>query len=265
MTAKSGVALRRVPVAAPSSREPSAVPRQSWPGLPGRGCMPTRVAHVGAGGGRKRDGREFSHTRGSQFRSRKYVRALNRHHMVGSMGRVGAAGDNAAMESFFSLLQKNVLDRRSWATREEPRIAIVTWIERTYHRRRRQAALGRLTPTEFETIMTPPAVQAAQTNVSPERAADPTSTHNRCASTRTGRSTADRPRDRLPVAGHLRSEVVDSRCARTWSTGVARRRPGTARAGATAASRRCRDRDGAARSPSAGAATRARSRSSAAR
>ena len=51
--------------------------------------------------------------RGSQFRSRKLVHALNRHHMVGSMGRVGAAGDNAAMESFFSLLQNNVLDRRS--------------------------------------------------------------------------------------------------------------------------------------------------------
>ena len=74
--------------------------------------------------------------RGSQFRSRKFVRALSRHDMVGSMGRVGACGDNAAMESFFSLLQKNVLDRRSWATREELRIAIVTWIERTYHRRR---------------------------------------------------------------------------------------------------------------------------------
>ena len=99
--------------------------------------------------------------RGSQFRSRKFVHALNRHGMVGSMGRVGAAGDNAAMESFFSLLQKNVLDRRSWATREELRIAIVTWIERTYHRRRRQSALGRLTPIEFETIMTAPATQAA--------------------------------------------------------------------------------------------------------
>lgn len=91
--------------------------------------------------------------RGSQFRSRKVIRALARHRMVGSMGRVGAAGDNAAMESFFSLLQKNVLNRRSWATREELRIAIVTWIERTYHRRRRQAGLGRLTPVEFETIM----------------------------------------------------------------------------------------------------------------
>ena len=40
-------------------------------------------------------------------------------------------------------------------------IAIVTWIERTYHRRRRQAGLGRLTPIEYETIMNPPAALAA--------------------------------------------------------------------------------------------------------
>ena len=81
--------------------------------------------------------------------------------MVGSMCRVGAAGDNAAMESFFSLLQKNVSDRRRWDTREQLRIAIVTWIERTYYRRRRQVSLGRLTPIEFEAIMTTPAHQAA--------------------------------------------------------------------------------------------------------
>ncbi|MGX9349249.1 IS3 family transposase [Microbacterium sp. KNMS] len=92
--------------------------------------------------------------RGSHFRSRKFLREIAHHRMTGSMGRVGATGDNAAMESFFSLLQKNVLNRRSWATREELRIAIVTWIERTYHRRRRQDRLGRLTPVEFETMMT---------------------------------------------------------------------------------------------------------------
>ncbi|MGO2016962.1 IS3 family transposase [Corynebacterium casei] len=98
--------------------------------------------------------------RGSQFRSRKFVHALNRHHLIGSMGQVGAAGDNAAMESFFALLQKNVLDRKRWRTREELRIAIITWIERTYHRRRRQARLGRLTPIEYETIMNPVALAA---------------------------------------------------------------------------------------------------------
>jgi transposase InsO family protein len=63
-------------------------------------------------------------------------------------------GDNAAMESFFSLLQKNVLDRQRWQSREQLRIAIVSWIERTYHRRRRQRVLGRLTPVEFEILET---------------------------------------------------------------------------------------------------------------
>jgi putative transposase len=90
--------------------------------------------------------------RGSQFRSRKFVNTLRRNGLRGSMGRVGACGDNAAMESFFALLQNNVLDRRRWPTREDLRLAIVVWIERTYHRRRRQARLGRLTPIEFETI-----------------------------------------------------------------------------------------------------------------
>ena len=77
------------------------------------------------------------------------------------MGQVGSAGDNAAMESFFALVQKNVLNRRRWDTRDDVRIAIVTWIERTYHRRRRQPALGRLTPIEYETIMTPQTAAAA--------------------------------------------------------------------------------------------------------
>jgi len=97
--------------------------------------------------------------RGSQFRSKAFVLTLKHNGLTGSMGRVGACGDNASMESFFSLLQNNVLDRRRWETREELRLAIVTWIERTYHRRRRQRALGRLTPVEFELLG--PVLQAA--------------------------------------------------------------------------------------------------------
>lgn len=88
--------------------------------------------------------------RGSQFRSRKMGSTLARHRMVGSMGKVASAGDNAAMESFWALLQKNVLNRQSWATRQDLRLAIVTWIERTYHRRRAQDRLGGLTPIEYE-------------------------------------------------------------------------------------------------------------------
>ena len=88
--------------------------------------------------------------RGSQFRSQSA--ALREAQLRGSMGRVGACADNAAMESFFSLLQKNVLNKQRWSSREQLRLAIVIWIEKTYHRRRRQDALGRMTPIEFETL-----------------------------------------------------------------------------------------------------------------
>lgn len=92
--------------------------------------------------------------RGSQFRSRDFVAVLKAAGLSGSMGRVAAAGDNAAMESFNALLQKNVLDRQRWATREQLRYAIIHWIEHTYNRRRRQRRLGRLTPVEFELAFT---------------------------------------------------------------------------------------------------------------
>ena len=88
--------------------------------------------------------------RGGQFRSRAFRAVLKANELTGSMGRVASAGDNAAMESFYALLQKNVLDRRRWATRAQLAYAIVFWIEHTYNRRRRQRALGKLTPVEFE-------------------------------------------------------------------------------------------------------------------
>lgn len=99
--------------------------------------------------------------RGSQFRSRRFVLELGPAGLTGSIGRVGAAGDHAAMESSFALLQKNVLDQRVWATRAELRLAIVHGIEAVYHRRRRQRVLGRLTPFEYENIMTSQAASAA--------------------------------------------------------------------------------------------------------
>lgn len=76
---------------------------------------------------------------------RKFVRALDGHRLAGPIGRVGAAGDNEAMESFFSLLQKNVLDRRTWATRQELRVA-------TGRRRR----CGSRTPAPVDHFRKPP-------------------------------------------------------------------------------------------------------------
>src|SRR5664279_247314 len=90
--------------------------------------------------------------RGSQFRSRIFVKELADNGLKGSMGRVGACADNAAMESFFALLQKNVLNRHRWSTKQELRLAMVHWIESSYHRKRRQRRLGKLTPVEFEIV-----------------------------------------------------------------------------------------------------------------
>jgi len=93
--------------------------------------------------------------RGSQFRSRLFRAGLKAAGLTGSMGRVASATDNAAMESFNSLLQKNVLNRKAWQTRDELHNEIVYWIEHTYNRRRRQRALGRLTPVEYELAFNP--------------------------------------------------------------------------------------------------------------
>jgi transposase InsO family protein len=57
-----------------------------------------------------------------QFRSRAFRATLKAKELTGSMGRVAAAGDDAAMESFYALLQKNVLNRRRrWRTRSDHR------------------------------------------------------------------------------------------------------------------------------------------------
>ena len=81
--------------------------------------------------------------RGGQFRAKPTQNLLKNNALV---------GDNASRESFFSLLQKNVLNTRRWDTRADLRLAMVTWIETKYNRRRRQRGLGRLTPIEVEMI-----------------------------------------------------------------------------------------------------------------
>jgi len=111
---------------------------------------------------RQPDGEVIVHAdRGSQFRARSFRAVLVAAGLQGSMGRVASAGDNAAMESFWALLQRNVLDQQTWSTREELHYAIVFWIEHTYNRRRRQRGLGKLTPVEFELAFAPQTTRTA--------------------------------------------------------------------------------------------------------
>jgi len=92
--------------------------------------------------------------RGCQYASSAYRALLQGSQLRPSMSAAGNCYDNAAMESFHSLLQKNVLNRRRWRTRAELRYEVIHWIEHTYNRQRRQRALGKLTPVEFELALT---------------------------------------------------------------------------------------------------------------
>jgi len=69
--------------------------------------------------------------RAGQFRSRAVRAVLKAAGLRGSMGRVASAGDNAPMESFYSLLQQNIFDRRHWATRDQLTYESIHWIEHT--------------------------------------------------------------------------------------------------------------------------------------
>ena len=67
-----------------------------------------------------------------------------------SMGSVGDAYDNAMAEAFFASLECELLDRRSFRTHAEARMAVFRYIEGWYNPRRRHSALGYLSPVNFE-------------------------------------------------------------------------------------------------------------------
>jgi len=82
---------------------------------------------------------------GSQYSALAFSRRLEEAGILGSMGSVGDALDNAVAESFFATLQTELLDRHSWPTRQGLKTAIFEYIEVFYN-----PALGYLSPVEFE-------------------------------------------------------------------------------------------------------------------
>lgn len=88
--------------------------------------------------------------RGTQYTSWLFGHRLREAGLLGSMGAVGSAYDNALMESFFGSMQIELLDRRNWHTRAELANAIFEWIEAFYNPLRRHSALGYLSPLEHE-------------------------------------------------------------------------------------------------------------------
>jgi transposase InsO family protein len=100
-------------------------------------------------------GRTVLHSdRGSQYTSWAFGHRLRDAGILGSMGRVGSAYDNAMMESFFSTLQRELLNRRTWQTRKELASAIFEWIEAWYNPRRRHSSIDDRSPVEYERLYT---------------------------------------------------------------------------------------------------------------
>jgi len=85
-----------------------------------------------------------------QYTALSFGKQLDKSGVLGSMGAVGSALDNAMAESFFASLQTELLDRRAWPTRSVLKAAIFDYIEVFYNRTRRHSSLDYLSPLEFE-------------------------------------------------------------------------------------------------------------------
>lgn len=87
---------------------------------------------------------------GTQFTSWAFGDKIRSAGLMPSFGTVGDGLDNAMMESFWSSMQIELLDRKKWNTRVELANAIFDYIEIFYNRRRRHSSVGYLTPIEYE-------------------------------------------------------------------------------------------------------------------
>jgi putative transposase len=87
---------------------------------------------------------------GSQYASIAFGERCRKMGVRPSMGSVGDAYDNAMAESFFASLECELIDRQSWQTKTEARLALFTWVEGWYNPRRRHSALAYLSPMNFE-------------------------------------------------------------------------------------------------------------------
>lgn len=89
---------------------------------------------------------------GSQFTSWAFTSRVHEAGLLASMGTIGDCYDNAMMESFWSGMQLELLDTKTWATRDELATAMFSWIEGWYNPRRRHSALDYRSPAEYERI-----------------------------------------------------------------------------------------------------------------
>lgn len=87
---------------------------------------------------------------GSQYQSEQFQRLLSDQGITCSMSRQGNVWDNSAMESFFSSLKTERVNRKQYHSRDDAKADVFDYIERFYNPRRRHSTIGYLSPMEFE-------------------------------------------------------------------------------------------------------------------
>lgn len=87
---------------------------------------------------------------GSQFTNMDWASFLKAHNLEHSISRRGNCHDNAVAESFFNLLKRERIRRRTYNTRDEARQEVFEYIEMFYNPKRKHARNGMLSPVEFE-------------------------------------------------------------------------------------------------------------------
>jgi len=91
--------------------------------------------------------------RGAQYTSLAFGKTMQDAGILPSMGRRGDAFDNAVAESFFATVETELLDRHTFRTRDQARLALFHWMESFYNSRRRHSTLGQRSPQRYEEIM----------------------------------------------------------------------------------------------------------------
>jgi putative transposase len=89
---------------------------------------------------------------GSQYASWTFSQRVRAAGLAHSLGTIGDAFDNAAVESFWARTQTELLDTRKWMTRVELSMAIFDWVETFHNRQRRHSSLGMLSPAAYESL-----------------------------------------------------------------------------------------------------------------
>jgi putative transposase len=92
----------------------------------------------------------FHSDRGSQYTSADYGKLARDNGVVLSVGLAGECWDNAVAESFFATIKRELIETRSWPTRQGLRVAIFDYIEGWYNTRRLHSTLNYTSPAEYE-------------------------------------------------------------------------------------------------------------------